>query len=273
MISASVEAGSVGRALGLHMIGGSASFFLAPLIAAGIAAHWGWRISFIGLALPTFFFGVIFYRAVGKKIVVKKRESSLTKGSVQAPTSCASGLRQLFPFMVLVTVNHAIIFSVVSFIPLFLVDYFRITEEHAAGFIALIYSAGLWAGPLGGYLSDRWGSLTVILLISFVSGPAIHLLDVVPYPLGIGGILLVIGMIMYIRMPVSEAFLVSKSPEGKSSTVLGIYFLVSMEGGGILTPMMGYFVDHLGFKLAFNMAGAALVIVTFICSLWLWKTN
>ncbi len=49
LISASVEPKNRGRALGLHMIGGSASFFLAPLIAAAIATTWGWRGSFIAL--------------------------------------------------------------------------------------------------------------------------------------------------------------------------------------------------------------------------------
>jgi MFS family permease len=34
-----------GRALGLHLIGGNSSFFLAPIIAGGIAAAWGWRYS------------------------------------------------------------------------------------------------------------------------------------------------------------------------------------------------------------------------------------
>ena len=50
MISASVEPQSQGRALGIHAIGGSASFFLSPLIAVLIASLWGWRGSFIGLA-------------------------------------------------------------------------------------------------------------------------------------------------------------------------------------------------------------------------------
>jgi len=37
VISASVEPSKRGRALGFHLIGGSASFFLSPLIAAAIA--------------------------------------------------------------------------------------------------------------------------------------------------------------------------------------------------------------------------------------------
>lgn len=40
LISMSVEPEKRGRALGFHMIGGSASFFVAPLVAAAIAGTW-----------------------------------------------------------------------------------------------------------------------------------------------------------------------------------------------------------------------------------------
>jgi hypothetical protein len=42
-----------------------------------------------------------------------------------------------------------------------------------------------------------------------------------------------------------------------------------MESGGVLTPAMGYLIDRFGFFPSFTIAGAALLLVTFICSLWL----
>ena len=39
-----------------------------------------------------------------------------------------------------------------------------------------------------------------------------------------------------------------------------------MEGGGILTPVIGYMIDHLGFTTTFAAAGGALLAVTLICS-------
>jgi MFS family permease len=62
LISLSVPANQRGRALGLHLIGGNSSFFLAPLIAGSIAATWGWRGSFIALAIPTIILGFFFFR-------------------------------------------------------------------------------------------------------------------------------------------------------------------------------------------------------------------
>ena len=53
LISAMVPEKHLGRALGVHVVGGSASFFMAPLLGVAIAASFGWRGSFIGLAVPT----------------------------------------------------------------------------------------------------------------------------------------------------------------------------------------------------------------------------
>ncbi len=161
-------------------------------------------------------------------------------------------------------------FSAISFITLYLVDHFGVGRETAATFMALIYSCGLWASPLGGYLSDRLGRIPVILGVSFAAGPVIYLLNLVPYGLGMGALLIAIGMIIYIRMPVSEAYIVSHTSRRNRSTILGIYYFAGMEGGGILTPVMGHLIDQLGFYTSFTIAGATLLTITLACSIFLW---
>ncbi|MBN2568784.1 MAG: MFS transporter, partial [Deltaproteobacteria bacterium] len=47
LIAKLVHPSTRGRAIGLHMASGSASYFLAPLIGATIAASLGWHNSFI----------------------------------------------------------------------------------------------------------------------------------------------------------------------------------------------------------------------------------
>jgi len=272
LISASVEPKNRGRALGFHMIGGSASFFLAPLIAAAIAITWGWRGSFIALAVPTAVFGIVFYVLLGRRLVTKKAEHRITSSHNDVPPT-PGRLRRLVSFIILSTFTQAVIFSTISFIPLFLVDHFGISKETAAALIALVFSAGLWAGPLGGYLSDRLGEVPVILAVCFITGPIIYLLNLMPYGWGIGALLVIIGMILYVRMPVSEAYIISHTSERHRSTILGIYYFSAMEGGGILTPVMGYLIDQFGFYPSFTIAGAALLAVTLVCSIWLWGSR
>ncbi|MFC1904986.1 MFS transporter [Chloroflexota bacterium] len=272
LISASVEPNNRGRALGFHVVGGSASFFLAPLIAAAIAATWGWRGSFIGLAIPAIVFGIMFYMLLGKRIPIKKAGHGITSNHTEAPPP-PGRVRRLVVFITLSAFNQAVIFSTISFIPLFLVDNFGVGTETAAALFAIIYSSGLWAGPLGGHLSDRWGRVPVILTTCFIAGPIIYLLNFIPYGWGIGALLIAIGMTIYVRMPVSEAYIIGQTSERNRSTILGIYFFSGMEGGGILTPVMGQLIDRFGFYSSFTMASAALVAVTLVCSIWLWGSR
>ena len=272
LISASVEPKNRGRALGLHMIGGSASYFLAPLIAAAIAIVWGWRGSFMTLAVPTFVFGIVFYVLLGQRADAKKTEHRIISNYNQTPLT-PGRLRRLVTLIILITFTQAVIFSTISFIPLFLVDNFGVGNEAAAALIAVIYSAGLWASPLGGYLSDRLGRVPVVLTVCFIAGPVIYLLNLVPYGLGFGAVLVFIGMIIYIRMPVSEAYIVDQTSKRHRSSILGIYYFGTMEGTGVLTPVIGYLIDQFGFYSSFTIASTALVAVTLVCSIWLWASR
>jgi len=273
MIFALVPPQVQGRALGLHMVGGGASFFLAPIIAMAIAASWGWRGSFIGLAVPTLIFGILFYVILGKPKAAKQNDQGPAQAKEEEGFSSPGRVRGLIPFFVLSTFTGAMVFTATSFVPLFLVDHFGFPKETAGIFYALIYSAGLWASPLGGYLSDRWGRVPVILTVCFLSGPLIYLLNYAPSRWSIVLLLLAIGMIIYVRMPVSEAYIIRQTPVRNRSAVLGLYFFASMEGGGLLAPGMGYLIDHLGFYYSFTIAGASLLLATLLSSIWLWGSR
>ncbi len=267
LISASVEPKNRGRALGLHQIGGAGSYFLAPLIAVAIATTWGWRSSFIGLAIPTIAFGITLYVLLGRREYTKKAEPEVPCHSAITPSP--GRLRRLVSFFVLTIVGQILIFSTISFIPLFVVDHFGVGEEVAAALLALVYSAGLWAGPLGGYLSDRLGRVPVMLAASIIAGPLIYLLNLMNYGWGTFAILITIGMSLYIRMPVSEAYIISQVSERKRSTILGIYYFASRGGPGIITPVIGYLIDRLGFYPVFTGVGAAMVVATIGCAIFL----
>ncbi len=274
LISASVAPEKRGFALGCHVIGGSASFFLSPLIGAAIATAFGWRGAFIGLAIPSILFGIIFYRVLGKldPSADQVRNTNDLKEKSAFPKSF---YRRVIPFMVLTTCTSAIMTSTFSFVPLYMVDQFKIAERTAAAMMAIIYSTGIWAAPLGGHLSDKVGRVRMMLAICILTGPAIFLLNIVPYGygFGFGSLLLVLGAIVMVRMPVSEAFLVSEVPDRYRSTFLGIYFFSAIEAGGVLTPVMGSLIDHYGFYMSFSLAGAILVLVTLICGFFLLRNR
>ncbi|MFC2014302.1 MFS transporter, partial [Chloroflexota bacterium] len=115
--------------------------------------------SFIGLAITTMVFGIVVYLLLGRRIGTKRAEQRMIDGhdkNNKLPFTPVR-LRHLVVFLIVSTFNHAVILSIIAFIPLFMIDNFGIGKETAAILLAIIYSAGLWASPLGGYLSDRFG--------------------------------------------------------------------------------------------------------------------
>lgn len=272
MISASFEPKNWGRALGFHAIGGTASFFLAPLIAVATATAWGWRGSFIGLAIPAIAIGIVLYvllRGVGD---TRKVESEIPATDTET-SPARPRWRLLVPFIILSTFSGAAIFSIISFLPLFMVDHLGMSKEIAGIFLMLAYSSGFWAGPLGGYLSDHLGRIRVMLVACLLAGPAIYLLNLASYGVGIGIVLVIIGMVSYVRMPVAEAYIMSQTSEKNRSTILGIYYFCGMEGSGLITPAVGYLIDKFDFYSTFTIISASLLAVTLVCSIWLWGSR
>jgi sugar phosphate permease len=90
-----------------------------------------------------------------------------------------------------------------------------------------------------------------------------------PSSFGIGFLLFVLGICNYVRTPVSEAYIVSQTSKRNRSTILGIYYFSNMEGGGVLTPVMGFLIDVYGFYFGFSVAGIALVVLSVICLIWI----
>ena len=271
-MSASVTEQNRGRALGLHQIGGTASFFLTPLIAAGIASALGWRGSFISVAIPTFLFGIALYFVLGRRGYAAKAQPDTT--IVPAETPAIPGQqRRLVVFTILGVVLQVMAFSSLFFVPLYANEVLGASEAAAASLLAVYHFAGLWAGPLGGYLSDRLGRVPVMLTVSLIAGPALYLLHATSLGWGISVLLLVMGTCQYVGMPISEAYIISHTPERNRSTVLGVYYFASRGGPGIIMPALGYLIDNFSYETCFTVAGAGMAVVAILCALFLWGSR
>jgi len=268
LVSESVDEKNRGSALGLHQIGGTASFFLTPLIAAGIAAAIGWRWTFISLSIPTLIFGIVLFILLGKRGFKGRSQQGLTdKSEVTVPAD--GQMRQLIPFTVLGVVLQILIFSSVSFAPVYAVDIMGVSNEAAASLLAVAHFAGLAAGPLGGYLSDRLGKIPVLLTVALIAGPAIYLLNHVSFGWSLSLVLLLMGTCQYIGMPVSESYIIANTSSRNRSTVLGFYYFASRGGPGLIMPAMGYLFDNFGYSTGFSVAAAGMVAATIICAIFM----
>jgi MFS family permease len=265
LIYSAVSENIRGKALGIHQIGGTGSFFLAPLIAVAITRAIGWRGTFISLSIPTFAYGLIFFFILNRLGFGKTRTKDESSDAIEVKDKVET-TGTVIPVMVLAVCVHVFIYSALSFIPLYVVDHYSGSEEAAAALLSIANSAGLWAGPLAGYSSDRIGKTPIILFTGILAGPLIYLLNHASLGVSISVLLLMLGMTQYMSMPVTEAYIISYAPKQRRSTILGGYYFASRGGPGLLAPLMGYFIDHYSFRAAYLLTSAAMGLIGVVCT-------
>lgn len=272
LISASVKPQQRGRALGLHLVGGNSSFFIAPIIAATISGIWGWRGAFFTLAVPTIILGLIFYMHLGRKTSRDHVDEVKQKISEERPPQ-PGYKRRLVAFLTMVIIGGGAGMSILSFLTLYMTDELGISNELAGGLLAIVFSSGLWAGPLGGWISDRIGSVKIVIITGVVSGIIIYAMNFVSLGPSLYIVLFIQGLNMSIRMPVTEVFIMSQTPAKNRSTIFGIYYSTMQYTGAIFTPFGGYLIEHYGFRFCFTASAIVITAVAIITSFFIYDAN
>jgi MFS transporter, FSR family, fosmidomycin resistance protein len=272
LISASVEPQQRGRALGLHLVGGNSSFFIAPIIAATISGIWGWRGAFFTLAVPTIIFGLIFYTYLSRKTAQAHVDGVKQKISEEKPPQ-PGYKRRLIAFLTMVIIGGGAGMSILSFITLYMTDELGVSNELAGGLLSIVFSSGLWAGPLGGWISDKIGSVKIVIITGILSGIVIYALNFVSLGPGLYFVLFLMGLNMAIRMPVTEVFIMSQTPAKNRSTIFGIYYSTMQYTGAIFTPLGGYVIERWGFQFCFTTTAVIVVIVAVVTSFFIYDAK
>lgn len=271
-ISASVAPEFRGRSLGVHLIGGTSAFWLIPLLVTPIAATWDWRMPFKTILVPIAILGIVLFVLIGRRTRAIAIEREKT-GSEAPPDDTAIPWRKLVPFMVMSVMTGTMIMSTSSFLSFYAVDRLNVPETTIPLLMAITPGVGLFMAPLGGYLSDRFGSVRVILVLGFTAIPLVYLMGVTPNVPSLIALMIAIGLVTNTRMPTSESYIAGNTPERRRSTMLGIYFFAGTGVAGPLAPLIGNLIDRIGYEQTFAMASLATAMVTVVSALFIWKTG
>jgi predicted MFS family arabinose efflux permease len=256
----------------VHAIGGSSSFFLAPLVAAAIAAVWGWRAAFLVLAAFTAVFGVLFFWFLRKHLAADKAQS-ISPSRLTAPeTASAPGQKKrLIVFLVMTILAGGMTQGIAPTLPLYFVDGLNLGQAFAASMVSISSVAGLWAAVAGGYMSDRIGRMPVILTTFLLGGVIIFLYGRLPWGIGFGALLFFAGVCSYLRMPAAESFVMGLTTPKNRSTIYGIYFAVSQEASSALSLLVGWLTSTYGYVFTFNLSAAVIVGASLVAGVYLWR--
>ena len=273
MILASVEPNRRGRALGLHLVGGNSSFFVAPLVAAPMLSAWGWQWPFIVLAVPTAIFGLIFYiyltRHGGMKHVQVARQRT-----AEAKPPQPGYKRRLIAYLIMVVLGGGAGMSVNAFLTLYMVDVLGATDARAASLMSIMFLPGVFGGTiLGGLISDRIGSTKVVIATSLVSGLIIYAIKSSTLGFGFYTVLFIMGLNMAIRMPVTEVFIMNQTPGKYRSTIYGLYYFTMQYTGAIFAPIMAGFIERYGFDTMFTFSAWAVTGIAVVTAIFIWDAK
>jgi len=276
LISASVEPQQRGRALGFHLVGGNSAFFVAPIIAAAVVGAFGeengWRYSYLILAVPTIIFGLIFYFYLsrhGGKAHVETVKQRITEERPPQP----GYKRRLIAFLTMMVLGGGIGMSVLPFLTLYMTDELGASNAMAGGLMSVVFSSGLWAGPVGGYISDKIGSVKVIIATGLLSGIMIYAFKLVELGPSLYIVLFFQGLIMALRMPVTEVFIMSQAPGKHRSKIFGVYYSTMQYTGAIFVLPGGYLLERFGFDTVFTWAAVGVTVVAIITAFFIFDAK
>jgi MFS family permease len=276
LILSSVEPEKRGRALGLHLLGGNSSFFISPIIAGAIMGYvknnwpaWEWRSPFFVMAVPTAIFGIVFYTYLTRHGGLAHVQRARQRAAEEKPPQ-PGYKRRLIAYLAMMVLAGGAGMSVNAFLSLYMVDVLKVTEARAATLMSINFLPGVFGGTiLGGWISDRIGTVRVIIVTSIISGLLIFALRVAPLGFGFYTLLFVMGLNMAIRMPVTEVFIMGQTPSRYRATIYGVYYFTMQYTGAIFAPIMGTFIEKYTYSTMFLFSAYAVTSVSVVTSFFI----
>ena len=248
-----------GAVMGMHITGGHLSFFAAPLVAGILATSSGtWSTPYLWFAVAPLVCGALLWL-----VAPKLHERPEPGDRFAAFREIGRVFRDVGPLVSLAMVFQLGFSAVLAFLALYLVDARLISPAIAAAMFGVVQLVGVVGAPLGGALSDRVGRKAVIIGALGVMGPAIWAITAVPNELLLLP-LIVVGLGFSMRSVVTETLVLDSAPPARRGTVLGAYYLVNQEIGGIAAPVFGLVATVIGIAAAMSYIGMALVVLSVI---------
>jgi FSR family fosmidomycin resistance protein-like MFS transporter len=278
MILSAVEPEKRGRALGLHLIGGNASFFIAPLIAGGVMVLWpsmGFRGPFIVLSIPTAIFGIIFFIYLTKRGGLTHVQAAKRRLAEEKPPQ-PGYKRRLWAYLIQMIIGGGAGMSVQALMALYIVDKLGATDTSVTWIMSVSFLPAIVGGTfIGGWISDRIGSVRVIIATGILSGLLIFWLRwsaTVNFWFFL--LLFIMGVNQAIRMPVTEVFIMGQTPAKNRATIYGVYYFTMQYTGAIFAPVYGWLVPNIySYEQVFFFSAIVVTVVSVITSFFIWDAK
>lgn len=258
LASSIVESKYVGRAIGIVIMGTSASLVLGVPIGLLIGNSFGWRAPFILIAALTLVSMLGVYLFMGR---IEPTKTIPLLDQIKTLKNRKILFAQLTMFFYLA--GHLAIYA---FLTPFAKDILMLNSTWTSVVYFIFGIAAVCGGGLGGTLSDRFGAKRVILSANIIFACALFSLPFTQVALPFFfAVLIIWGMMSWSITPALQSYLIEIAPEtaaiqqslNNSALHLGIAF-GSYVGGVVVTHTSVLYTP---------IAGGALIVIALISAL------
>ncbi len=247
VLNACVEPTRLGRAFGIHTLGGNLGWALAPVTMLGLEAYFGWRGAVMGAG--SIGFAVLALLLVNRRMLRDDGEGGEARAMGRAPAA-PLGVAMLFNPPVLLCFAYfvliaAALIGVQNFLPPTLEALHAIPLTLGAtvltGFL-LGASAGVLAG---GFIADRWRRHGTVIALGLAGAALLFALvgaAALPPPLLIGAVAGA-GFLSGVTTPSRDLLVRSATPKGATGRVFGFVYSGLDVGSAFAPVTIGYLLD------------------------------
>jgi predicted MFS family arabinose efflux permease len=260
----SVERGRLGRAFGIHTLGGNLGWAAAPPLMLGLSAFVGWR----GALMVAGGIGIAIL------LVLVTQRSLLEDGGVQRrETTAQTGKSDGFDVMVLLSLPIVLCFvyflllavtqvGIQNFLPSILSNLDG-TDLATGGAALTAFLLGSSAGTvIGMVLADRMDRHSTVVALGLAAASALLLVvaDVRFDAAGIIATMALAGFALGFTLPSRDLVVRKATPPGATGRVFGFVYS-GLDAGSAMTPVIiGLMLDHGLARETLWLSAAALVL-------------
>jgi FSR family fosmidomycin resistance protein-like MFS transporter len=270
LMSSSVREERLGRAFGVHSIGGNLGTASAPPLMIGLAAIWDWQTALLAVGLAGIACALVFPLFAD---VVKEGHS--TKKRKAAGEQVASWRfilsRPMIAFFLFYTCTSAANSGMVNFSIVAIGEVYGMSHAITSTLLTVFLGAGMLAVVPGGFLADWTKKHDRVLMIAYALLAACTLL------VGSGwlhlwvmfAVIAIGGVARGIVAPSRDILVRQTAPDGTIGTAFAFVSTGFMVGNAIMPGIYGWFID-IGAPRAVFIVSAGLTLLG-MCTVFITK--